>query len=212
MHADLPADTVAPDEARQLWLKRAGAVLCSILVHLCLFSLFDWPRSAAPEATRLRVSLRSPQSEVQLPSRPPDAAAGVRRPPPPPPAAPVPAEPAQPSAMPDEPSAKPGEADQDGLPYLPADQLDVRPEFPPDLEERVSAGLAETESGRVVLQLLIGEDGRVNDVELEESELSEQASLKLMENFSSLQLVPGQRGGKPVRTRWHLEFTFSVAP
>ncbi|MEN3109792.1 hypothetical protein ACFONG_13380 [Uliginosibacterium paludis] len=208
MHADLP-DTGAR-EARQVLLNRAAAVLCSVLVHLCLFSLFDWPRSPAPAATRLRVSLRAPEAAVRLPSRAPDATRAAPSPHPLP-VAESPAPAAAPAA-PAETLAAPGEADQAGLPYLPADLLDVRPEFPPDLEERVSAGLAETESGRVVLQLLIGEDGRVNDVLLEESELSEQASLKLMENFSSLQLVPGQRGGKPVRTRWHLEFTFSVAP
>lgn len=210
MLADLPESTSPADGPRQVWLNLAGAVLCSLLIHLWLFMLLAWPHPHASGGAGLRATLQVQPASVVPPIRQVATAQST---------APDAREkealsqnvaPAAALAGGREASdARPVDNDQ---PYLPAEFLDVRPVFPEDLEARISEGLDEKDAGRVVLQLLIGADGRVDDVELEESELGEQASLRLIENLSRLQLVPGQRSGKPVRVRWHLEFTFSPAP
>jgi TonB family protein len=71
------------------------------------------------------------------------------------------------------------------------------------------AALAERVQGSVLLRAVVGEDGRVRNIEIVQSlhaELDEQASNALRQ----WEFKPGTRDGKPVAVRIVTEFTFTL--
>lgn len=187
----------------KLWSGFA-AVLCSVLIHLCVFLL--WPYSSAPGAPAgvLRAGLYG-LSQAPGPVLPEIPAVASRAPVTPNDVRPVPPAPAGGSFLPAQSIAR-------GDDYLSADQLEASPSFPDDMEDHILDSLDDSESGRVVVQLLVAADGSVDKVLLESSGLSEAGTQIFLKHLAALHLQPGMRDGRPAKARWHLEFNFSVAP
>ena len=95
--------------------------------------------------------------------------------------------------------------------YLPADELDVRPQirshvepaFPPD---------ANVSEGRVVLRLLINESGAVDKAVVVHADPPGPFELAAVEAFSPAQFSPGRKGGVAVKSAVTLELRFGEAP
>ncbi len=100
--------------------------------------------------------------------------------------------------------------EQNGAPsndYIPIELLDQRPVFLQDPGNTTSV-LADSEHGRVIVQLLISEAGGVDSIVLESSELSAEATRRFLGLLGAVRLAPGVRDGNPVKSRWRMEFTF----
>ena len=193
-----------------------AALLLSVLIHLMLFAM--WPVFAfmGKPAAQLRVSLREMATpapgtgtvEKVLPVLG-KLADGQKL------VAPVLARPERSVA-----SSVPG-ADQSGEmhsagaraeDYIPVELLDERPVFLRDLADYAPT-LDDSEHGEVVMQLLISATGEVDDVILESSELSADATRRFLQQLGAARLTPGMREAKSVKSRWRMEFTFDpVSP
>lgn len=97
------------------------------------------------------------------------------------------------------PDARPGD-------YLPVELLSRRPGFIGDVQSALLAGLDDADAGSVTLQLLIGADGRVDQVVVEASTLGEAGTRRLQRGLLVQRLQPGELDGQPVRSRWRLAF------
>lgn len=112
-------------------------------------------------------------------------------------AEPAPAKPA--AAPPPAPAPKP---------YLAARELDVRPQIRTHVMPRYPAHVPPGTRGRVVLELLIGADGRVDAVNVERAEpggLFEQAAV---EAFAAARFAPAMKRGVPVPALLRVEVSF----
>lgn len=93
--------------------------------------------------------------------------------------------------------------------YVPVELLSTKPRFLADLSEYIPASLEASESGRIVVQVLIGLDGEVDGVVIEHSELTPRGTRRFIQRLDALKLHPGLRDGLPVKARWRMEFNFS---
>lgn len=96
-----------------------------------------------------------------------------------------------------------------GFAYYPVDMLTRHPRFLDDLDAVISPALVGKAHGRLVAQLMINSDGRIDSVKVESSELGEQATRIFVQRLNTLRLEPGELKGAPVRARWRLEFNLS---
>jgi TonB family protein len=95
--------------------------------------------------------------------------------------------------------------------YLPAEELDerplirtqVQPAFPPD---------APAASGRVVLQLLINEEGAVDKALAVQADPPGVFDAAAVEAFASARFTPGRKNGNAVRSSLRIELQFGVGP
>lgn len=90
--------------------------------------------------------------------------------------------------------------------YLPVERLSRRPGFIGDVQSALLAGLDDADAGSVTLQLLIGADGRVDQVLVEASTLGEAGTRRLQQGLLAQRLQPGELDGQTVRSRWRLAF------
>lgn len=193
-----------------------SALAVSLLLHLALFAI--WPVFAfmGKPGVQLRASLR----ELSVPGTVSSGNAGAHRLAHAQEDAPVTAQPAavqpenHPAApIPEHDNQENGRAETiPGGDYIPVELLEQKPVFLRDLADYMPA-LADTEHGRVIVQLLISETGGIDDVIPETSELSAGATRRFLQQLGAAKLTPGTRGAKPVKSRWRMEFTFEpVSP
>lgn len=92
--------------------------------------------------------------------------------------------------------------------YWPAERLDVRPQIKTHVMPEYPADLPAGVRGRVVLELFIAPDGKLDRIRVARSEPRgrfEQAALKA---FSGARFTPGMRKGKAVPSLLRIEVTF----
>lgn len=92
--------------------------------------------------------------------------------------------------------------------YWPADQLEVRPQIRTHVMPEYPKDLPAGVRGRVVLELYVAADGRLDRVRVASAEPRgrfEQAAVKA---FSAARFAPGRRKGKAVPSLVRIEVTF----
>jgi len=92
--------------------------------------------------------------------------------------------------------------------YWPANRLDVRPQIKTHVMPEYPADLPAGVRGRVVLELFIAPDGKLDRLRVARAEPRgrfEQAALKA---FSAASFSPGRRKGKAVHSLVRIEVTF----
>lgn len=179
------------------------ALGASLLLHGAALALADrlplgWPRQA-PEwssgAGVLHARLRELAAEPAAAALPPRAAA-------------------RPAAR----DARPSRREDAGLEgvvpalaYLPAEQLDVRPQIRSHVEPAFPLD-ANAPVGRVVLRLLIAESGAVDKAVVVEADPPGPFELAATEAFAPARFSPGRKDGVPVKSALTLELRFGEAP
>ena len=202
---------------RETWLVLGVCVLTSLLMHGMLVWLWPGYGGAGVRTARLRATIRSmPAAPLPLASplpgilpaaTPQGTVASAQR------TAPVkvPGD-AEPESRSQQASAdrQPEESGGVGLSeYVPVELLSTKPRFLVDLREYIPASLEASESGRIILQVLIGLEGEVDGVVVEHSELTPRGTRRFIQRLDALKLQPGLRDGLPVKARWRMEFNFS---
>lgn len=92
--------------------------------------------------------------------------------------------------------------------YWPAERLDARPQIKTHVMPEYPADLPAGVRGRVVLELFIAPDGKLDRIRVARSEPRgrfEQAAVKA---FSGARFTPGMRKGKAVPSLLRIEVTF----
>jgi TonB family protein len=95
--------------------------------------------------------------------------------------------------------------------YYPTHVLDERPQVRVHVEPSFPEN-APVDSGRVVLSLFIGEDGRVEEVAVTESVPAGVFEQVAAQAFAAAQFTPGKMGGKPVKSLMTIEVLFGAPP
>jgi protein TonB len=93
-------------------------------------------------------------------------------------------------------------------PYIPAEQLDVRPLIMTHVMPEYPADIVSGARGRVVLQLFISPDGTLDNVQVAHAEprgVFEQAALQA---FAKARFTPGKKRGEAVPSLLLIEVTF----
>lgn len=204
--------------SRERWCVLGICVLMSLLLHLTLVWLWPGYGGAGVRTARLRATIRS------MPAAPLPVAS------------PLPG--VLPAAMPQDsvqtsarrtapvktlgdamPESRSHQAFSDSQPeesgggrlseYVPVELLSTKPRFLLDLREYIPASLDASEAGRIIVQVLIGPDGEVDGVVVENSELTPRGTRRFIQRLDALKLQPGLRDGLPVKARWRMEFYFS---
>ena len=175
-------------------MRLTSALLLSAGAHLAGLSAagsLQPPGTAAGEAAApppLRavvVALAEPKALVPKPAAPRHE--------------PMPAKIAGPGAPADTPAAKH---------YLPLSQLDVRPQIRTHVMPEYPEGVPQGTRGRVVLELLIAADGRVDAINVERAEpggVFEEAAVKA---FSKAEFSPAMKRGAPSPALLRVEVSF----
>lgn len=95
--------------------------------------------------------------------------------------------------------------------YLPAEQLDERPQIRSHVEPAFPLD-ANAPAGRVVLRLLIGETGAVDKVQVIESEPPGPFGVAAVEAFQPARFSPGRKDGAAVKSAVIVELRFGETP
>jgi hypothetical protein len=95
--------------------------------------------------------------------------------------------------------------------YLPADELDERPQIRSHVEPAFPLD-ANAPAGRVVLRLLIGETGAVDKALVVRADPPGAFELAAVEAFTPARFSPGRKGGVAVKSALTLELKFGEAP
>jgi protein TonB len=93
-------------------------------------------------------------------------------------------------------------------PYIPADELDVRPLIMTHVMPEYPADIVSGARGRVVLQLFISADGTLDGLQVAHAEphgVFEQAALQA---FAKARFTPGKKNGEAVPSLVLIEVTF----
>lgn len=93
-------------------------------------------------------------------------------------------------------------------PYIPADELDVRPLIMTHVMPEYPAGIVSGARGRVVLELFVSAEGTLDGLHVARAEprgVFEQAAL---EAFSKARFTPGRKKGQAVGSLIVIEVTF----
>lgn len=217
-----PSHSAARSDAASLerWLLLSFCALISLGVHLWLVLGWHVMPGQGHGGGEVRAKLRAHASRLQLnslPDQPLPSRPAVARPVSSPPGAQatadaqsIPGE-ALPLAAP--PVASFPRAGGWPLPdYVPAEQLSIRPNFLIEMSDEVFASLDASESGKVVLSLLISAAGEVDEVQVESSGLSPEGTQAFVDSMQQLKLSPGMLDGEVVAARWRLEFNFMAVP
>jgi len=214
----LSPETQSRHARQKSWQVLSACTLTSLLVHLMLIWLWPGYGGVGIGVPRLRATFRS-MPAVPLPEAsaagvfhvpvevPPSSASAnltVRGVPAKPPANTPPVRQTTPARQAEEESGG-GRLSE----YWPVELLDARPQFLVDMREYIPASLDGAESGRIVVQMLIGVEGEVDGVVLERSELTPRATRRFIQRLDALKLQPGLLDGRPVKARWRMEFDFS---
>jgi len=93
-------------------------------------------------------------------------------------------------------------------PYIPADQLDVRPLIMTRVMPQYPADIVSGVQGRVVLRLLISADGTLDSVQVADAEPRGVFDQAALEAFSSARFTPGKKNGQAVPSLILIEVTF----
>jgi TonB family protein len=94
--------------------------------------------------------------------------------------------------------------------YYAAEELDERPLILQDVEPQWPGG-ATPGSGHVRLQLYLGENGKVDSVEVVDSYPSGAFDTAAKEAFAAARFVPGMIAGVPVKSQVRLEVLFGTS-
>jgi protein TonB len=95
--------------------------------------------------------------------------------------------------------------------YVPVEQLDERPQIRSHVEPAFPLD-ANAASGRVVLRLLIGESGAVDQAVVVDAEPRGPFEVAAVEAFSPARFSPGRKDGVAVKSALTLELKFGEAP
>lgn len=90
--------------------------------------------------------------------------------------------------------------------YIPVELLGSRPVFLVRPESLFPEGAPPAGHGRVVLQLLVSAGGAVDGIIVESSEFSAELTQRLVDRLRAAPLSAGTMDGKPVKSRWRMEF------
>jgi protein TonB len=93
-------------------------------------------------------------------------------------------------------------------PYVPADQLDVRPLIMTRVMPEYPAQLASGARGRVVLRLFIAADGTLDRLQIAHAEPPGVFDQSALEAFSKARFTPGKKKGQAVPSLLLIEVTF----
>lgn len=91
--------------------------------------------------------------------------------------------------------------------YFDTHQLTEKPVPLHDLSAAQLVGLPEEGSHSAILTLFIADDGRIDDVEMDSTNLTGSELMLLAKGFREIQFVPGKIGSVAVRTRIKIEVT-----
>ncbi|HEX2332892.1 MAG TPA: TonB family protein [Burkholderiales bacterium] len=115
-----------------------------------------------------------------------------------------------------QPSARPGRAPGftqpapalPAQPYVPADQLDVRPLIMTHVMPEYPADIVSGARGRVVLQLFISADGALDGLQVAHAEPRGAFEQAALEAFAKARFTPGKKNGEAVPSLVLIEVTF----
>jgi TonB family protein len=102
-----------------------------------------------------------------------------------------------------------GGAHAAGAHYWPAAKLDVRPQIKTQVMPEYPADLPAGVQGRVVLDLFIAPDGKVDRVRVARAEPRERFEQAALQAFSAARFTPGMRKGKAVHCLVRIEVAFN---
>ena len=91
--------------------------------------------------------------------------------------------------------------------YLPTALLDVEPLVIQDIPSDPPELLGRTETGTIILTLLIGANGAVDDAVVESSDLPDIFAQVARRDFLGMRFNPGVRNGQPVPSTMRVEMT-----
>ena len=91
--------------------------------------------------------------------------------------------------------------------YLPTTLLDVQPVVIQDLPSDPPELLGRTETGTIILTLLIGANGAVDDAVVESSDLPDIFAQVARRDFLGMRFNPGVRNGQAVPSTMRVEMT-----
>lgn len=91
--------------------------------------------------------------------------------------------------------------------YIPSTLLDVEPTVIQDIPNDPPELLGRTETGTMILTLLIGVSGAVDDVIVESSDLPEVFAEVARRDFLGARFNPGMRNGQAVPSTMRIEYT-----
>lgn len=92
--------------------------------------------------------------------------------------------------------------------FIPAEELDERPQAIAELPADPPRLREHPEGGRVVLRLWINEFGTVSRVDVEDSDMPEIFQDEARAAFYRMAFVPGKKNGRPARTLMRVEVTY----
>lgn len=94
--------------------------------------------------------------------------------------------------------------------YLPTTLLDVQPVVIQDIPSDPPELLGRTETGSIILTLLIGANGAVDDAVVESSDLPDIFAQVARRDFLGMRFNPGVRNGQAVPSTMRVEMTIGL--
>lgn len=96
--------------------------------------------------------------------------------------------------------------------YLPAETLNVRPQFAQQVADFLPAAGAALVHGKVTFTIYLSEQGLIDRIDVDaEPEMRDIAS-RIEAMIRALPIQPGELEGHPVKSRWVLEFSAEPVP
>lgn len=177
--------------------RRTGALALGVVLAGCSYAAWAVRPAAAPPLPPIPAVPAAPEAPPAPPAPPGAAAMAAPEAPPAPPAPPAPAN----APAPPGPASAPSAA---APPAPPAPPVMPAPRYPAE-------AAAANQSGRVVLKLLVGTDGRVKDVVVETSEPAGVFDAATVEAARTWVLSPSIEDGRPVEGWVRVPVDFDAA-
>lgn len=95
-----------------------------------------------------------------------------------------------------------------GVRYLPASELDVRPQIASRVKPEYPKDLVSGTRGRVILELFIARDGRLDRVQVARAEPAGRFEESALKAFSTARFSPGIKNGIPFPSLMRIEVTY----
>jgi periplasmic protein TonB len=95
-----------------------------------------------------------------------------------------------------------------GRPYIPTEELDVRPLIMTHVMPEYPADIVSGARGRVVLRLFISFDGTLDNVQVAHAEPRGVFDQAAVDAFARARFTPGKKNGEPVASLLLIEVTF----
>lgn len=92
--------------------------------------------------------------------------------------------------------------------YLPASELDTRPQIMTHVQPEYPAELVSGTRGRVVLELYIAQDGTLDRLRVARAEPAGRFEASALKAFSGARFTPAMKKGKPVPSLMRIEVTY----